>query len=130
MTEKSERSVYESWKRYHFANPNFYEQFHKFAYEAIRTRHKVGARLIIELIRWFEWIEKGSNLYRVCNNFAPYYARLLMLDKPEFKALFNTKSLKSGVTDADIIRDVIEPSRVAASGNPDHATGASGPKAT
>jgi hypothetical protein len=128
MTENSESSVYENWKRYHSANPSFYEQFHKFAREAMRTRSKVGARLIFERMRWFEQVEKGSNLYRVCNDFSPYYARLLMLDKPEFKALFNTKSLKSGVTDADIVRDIIEPSRDATSGAPDSA-GPSGPMA-
>jgi hypothetical protein len=44
-----------------------------------------------------------------------------MLDKSEFKSLFNTKALKSGITDEDIIRDVIEPSR--------SVPGASGPQA-
>jgi hypothetical protein len=129
MTEKLERSVYERWKEYHLANPSFYEQFQRFAREAMRTRSKIGARLIFERMRWFEQVEKGTNRYRVCNNFSAYYARLLMLDKPEFKSLFNTKSLKSGVTDADILRDVIEPSRVAVPGVRDHSTGPSGPMA-
>ena len=129
MTESLERPVYERWIKYHLANPGFYEQFQKFAREAMDTHVKIGARLLCERIRWFEQVEKGSNQYRVCNDFAAYYARLLMLDKPEFKSLFNTKSLKSGVTDADIIRDVIEPSRDAASGDPDHSTGPSGPMA-
>src|SRR5947208_2088090 len=91
MTQESERPVYERWTKCHLANPGFYEQFQKFAREAMSTHTKIGARLLCERIRWFEQVEKGSNQYRVCNSFAAYYARLLMLDKPEFKSLFNTK---------------------------------------
>jgi hypothetical protein len=129
MTEKSDRSAYERWKKYHLANPGFYEQFQKFAREAMNTHAKIGARLICERMRWYHQVEKGSYLYRVCNSFAAYYVRMLMLDQPEFRSLFNTKSLKSGVTDADIIRDVIEPSRDEVSGDPYHSTGPSGPMA-
>jgi hypothetical protein len=115
------REVYYHWIAYHFANPDLYELFERFAREAKKTHAKIGARLLFERIRWYEQVEKGTHQYHVCNDFAAYYARLLMLDKSEFKFLFNTKALKSGVTDEDIIRDVIEPSR--------RVTGAPGPQA-
>jgi hypothetical protein len=121
VEENNSREFYKRWIEYHFENPGFYELFERFAREAMKTHDKIGARLLCERIRWYAQVEKGSDQYRVCNSFAAYYARLLMLDKPEFKSLFNTKALKSGVTDEDIIRDVIEPSRL--------VTGASGPQA-
>jgi hypothetical protein len=121
MFVENNREVYYQWITYHFANPGLYELFKRFAREAKETHAKIGARLLFERIRWYEQVEKGTHQYHVCNNFAAYYARLLMLDQSEFKSLFNTKALKSGITDEDIIRDVIEPSR--------SVPGASGPQA-
>jgi hypothetical protein len=121
--------VYELWKKYHLANPQFYELFERFAREAMRTHAKIGARLLCERMRWYEQVERGNTPYRVCNSFAAYYARLLMLDKPDFKSLFNTKPLKSGVTDDDIIRDVIETFRIENSDDPDDSADAPSPKA-
>jgi hypothetical protein len=129
MNQGNARIIYEQWKKYHIANPNFYELFGRFAREAMRTHSRIGARFIFERIRWYEQVEMGSTQYRVCNSFAAYYARLLMLDKPEFQSIFNTKPLKSGVTNDDIIRDVIKLSRDAAAGDDDPSVRPSSPKA-
>jgi hypothetical protein len=65
----------------------------------------------------------------VNNDFVAFYARLLMLEKPEFKGLFTTRKTKCGVTNDDIRRDVIDRQTDAVSCDPNRSAGASGPKA-
>ena len=53
---------------------------------------RIGADLIVRLIRW-----KGSvhrERVKIDHNFFPYYARKFMLQNPEFKDLFEIRSLK------------------------------------
>jgi hypothetical protein len=129
MIEHPKRTAYERWKQYHFANTHVYELFEQFAREAMQRKSRIGARFVFERIRWYEQVEKGCNHYRVNNDFVAFYARLLMLEKSEFKGLFITRKIKSGVTNDDIRRDVIERPSGTGSCDPNHSAGASGPKA-
>ena len=129
MIEKLKRTSYERWKQFHFANPNVHKLFEQFAREAMHRKSRIGARFVFERIRWYEQVEKGCNHYRVNNDFVAFYARLLMLEKPEFQSLFTTRKTKCGVTTDEIRRDVIERPSDADFCDPNHSAGASGPKA-
>lgn len=129
MIEQTKRTSYERWKQYHFANPHVNKLLEGFVREAMQRKPRFGARFVFERIRWYEQVEKGCNHYQVNNDFVAFYARLLMLEKPEFKGLFTTRKTKCGVTNDDIRRDVIERPSDDVSRDPNHLAGATGPKA-
>ena len=75
---------YEAWKQFHEENPHVYALFKRFAAEAKARRDRFSARVIWERMRWYTSIETADD-YKLNNNHAPYYARLLMLEDPAYE---------------------------------------------
>lgn len=85
---------------YHKANPGIYDQFKRFAFELRRAgRDHFGAKAILERIR-YETAITGSGEFKINNNFASCYARLLILDHPEFSEFFETRRTPGTVSEA------------------------------
>ena len=80
-----------AFKEFHSENPQVYELFKEYAFEAMAAgmRH-LSSKLIIERIRWESMITTTDVPYTVSNNHTPDYARLFMLDFPEYKGFFTT----------------------------------------
>lgn len=81
--------------RFHKDHPEVYDSFVQLANEAKEKGFKsIGAHLLIQRIRWESHIARKQNTYKICNNHFPYYARLLILDHPEFEGFFELRKLK------------------------------------
>lgn len=77
-------------------NREIWEAFETFALQSVSARKKVGAKAIMERIRWEVEIEhRGS--FKVSNNWTAYYARLFALKYPQAADYFTFKEVK-GVT--------------------------------
>lgn len=78
-------------------NPQIWEEFEKRTVSAIQKGlTKLGAKLVIETIRWDEMIGKPKNEeFKICNNHHPYYARKFMLAHPEFRGVFELRKVRS-----------------------------------
>lgn len=76
---------YQRWKTFHAANPQVYELFQRFAVDALRMerRKRFGARVIWERLRWYTQVETNGTDFRLNDHYPPYYARLLMLERPD-----------------------------------------------
>jgi hypothetical protein len=89
----------EKWRefmRFHRDNPKVYETFVRLAYAAKNKGFKtIGAHLLIQRMRWESPIEKKNRAYKICNNHFPYYARLCILNNPEFNGFFELRKLKA-----------------------------------
>lgn len=77
---------------YHRANPRIYELFKAYATQ-IRNKgiRHYGAKAIMERIRWHVEIDMKSGDFKINNNFASCYARLLISEDASFKAFFETR---------------------------------------
>jgi hypothetical protein len=85
------------WLDWHSANPQVYDLFKRFTFEAIDRGHrKLSAWLIVNRIRWETTVETSSGDFKISNNFIAYYARLFMDEHPEYRGFFRTKPLKGG----------------------------------
>jgi hypothetical protein len=83
------------WWQWHQDNPQVYEMFKKFTFQAVGRRHKrLSAWLIVNRIRWETSIETTGVDFKISNNFIAYYARLFMLDHPQYKDFFAIKKMK------------------------------------
>jgi len=102
------RERYDRFKAFHKANPQVYVLFVRFA-EMARTkgrRPRFGARMIGERIRWYTAVETTStDDYKINDHFWPYYARLLMLTRPEFDGFFERRDARFDIDDATLLME-------------------------
>jgi len=88
-------SMKEKWWNWHQKNPQIYEQFKKFTFQAIGMGHsKFSAWLIVNRIRWETMIATTGSDFKISNDYIAYYARQFMFDHPEHDGIFTTKTLK------------------------------------
>ncbi len=96
-----ERGILEQkFRIYNAANPNVKRRL---AHRAIAYRSKWGPdkklsiQLLIEGIRWKYTWDSGEE-FKLNNNYSAFYARLLMLQYPVLKGMFNTRTQKVKAT--------------------------------
>ncbi len=78
---------------YHEKNPHVFNLFLRFSKEMKAAgRGYFGAQSIIERMRWFTNIETKGDLFKISNDYASCYSRLVMVTFPEeFKDFFVLK---------------------------------------
>jgi hypothetical protein len=83
-----------NFEKYDDENPQIWEAFKKFSFQAKAKGFKnYGTSGIFEIIRWHTAIESKGE-YKISNNYKPDYGRKMMRLYPEFKGFFRTKELK------------------------------------
>lgn len=88
----------ETWARfeeYFMGNPRVWTYFKRFAAYAKAHNKKIGAKAIMERVRWeCDFGEEASaGEFRVNNNYTSYYVRLLISQCPEFKGFFELREI-------------------------------------
>lgn len=79
-----------AFDKYHADNPQVYRWLVDKARTAkARGRKKYAIKALIELIRWHYRVETLSEDFKIPNNHAPFYARLIMAENPELADFFN-----------------------------------------
>lgn len=83
------------FKKYDEENPQIWEAFKKYAFEAKAKGFKhYSANGIFEIIRWHTKVSGGGE-FKISNNYRPDYARKLMRIYPDYKDFFAIKPLKA-----------------------------------
>tara|TARA_Y100000310_G_C20632620_1_gene789449 strand:+ start:1277 stop:1720 length:444 start_codon:yes stop_codon:yes gene_type:complete len=87
-----------TWWNYHQENPEVYELFKRFTFEAIRSgKTRYSAWGIIHRIRWHTDMETTGSEYKISNNNIAYYSRLFMEDYPQYEGFFQTKKMDTDI---------------------------------
>jgi hypothetical protein len=89
----------DSWEarfeRFHAENPDAYDLFKKYTFEAIMAgREHFSVISIFERIRWYTDVETQGDPFKINQNFAAYYGRKFMQDFPAFEGFFRTRKLR------------------------------------
>lgn len=89
----------DSWEarfeRFHAENPDVYDLFKKYTFEAIMAgREHFSVISIFERIRWYTDVETQGDPFKINQNFAAYYGRKFMQDFPAFEGFFRTRKLR------------------------------------
>lgn len=89
------KSIDDRFKEFHQENPHIYSGLLRLALQFKEEgRGKIGISLLIEVLRWNTRIKtKTTESFKICNDFKPLYARLLVEKHPELKDLFVIKHM-------------------------------------
>ena len=76
-------------------NPEVYELFKRFTFQAINKGHtRLSAWMIANRIRWETQIETVNDDYKISNDYIALYSRKFMKDYPEHDGFFRIKPMK------------------------------------
>ena len=90
--DKSSKDLVTEWKHFHVKNPEVYELFKRFAFEAINKGHlRLSSEMIINRIRWETSVVTSDKDYKINNDYKPFYARLFMEENQTYGNFFNTR---------------------------------------
>ena len=84
------------FSEFHAENPHVFVLFERFSDEArIRGRKRIGAKMIVERIRWYTQVETNGDSFKINNSYTSRYVRLLTEKRPDLAPLFETRKLKA-----------------------------------
>jgi len=83
----------QAFLKYHSANPEVYAEIVGAARKLKATGRDVyGINSLIEVVRWHRNLSTRGDEFKINNNFAPFYSRLIMAREPDLAGFFNTRS--------------------------------------
>lgn len=82
------------WWEFHKQNPQVWELFEKFTFQAInRGFDNYSVNAIFERIRWHTDIETTGDRFKINNNHRAYYARYFHHVYPRHDGFFRTREI-------------------------------------
>ena len=85
-----------AFNEFHKANSWVVEELEKIAWEMIKHGHrKLGIKQLVEIFRWETRRQTVSRDFKINNNYAPHYARMIMSRNPHWGQIFNLRNLMS-----------------------------------
>jgi hypothetical protein len=93
----TEEDRFLAFAEFHQANPEVWDLFQRFTFEAMHAGMKVGARLIVERIRWERIIvlRRTEKTFKINDHHWPYYARLFCSTFPQHEGFFELRQRKN-----------------------------------
>lgn len=85
----------EQFEAFHRANPHVYQALRKLAVGMVRRgQRRIGIKMLFEVLRWSYAMTTADDAadFKLNNNYAPFYARLLMDNEPELAGAFETRT--------------------------------------
>ena len=83
------------FQAYDKRNPQVYQRFKQLALVLqAKGRKRVGAKLIMERIRW-DTVVSGDDSFKINNNYTSRYVRKLIEEMPVMRDLFATRELRA-----------------------------------
>ena len=80
---------------FHQENPDVYLELVAAARRLKKAgREKYGINSLIEVVRWHRALVTTGDDYKINNNFAPFYSRLIMRKEPDLKDFFFLREQK------------------------------------
>ena len=97
IAEGADPQKVERFLAWHQMHRDVWAAFEKFSLQVADSgKRRYGSMAILNRIRWYVEIESRSGEFKVCNDWAPYYARIFSWEHPQYFDLFVTKQLKKG----------------------------------
>lgn len=88
----------EKFERFHELNPQVFIALESMTRELTnRGRKRIGIKMLFEVLRWNYYMETSdpNSDFKINNNYAPYYSRLLIEKNPEWANVFELRTIRS-----------------------------------
>lgn len=95
--EWRDKPTQQAFEEFHKKNPHVYVALVRLTRIAVRNGRKVvGMQSCIERLRWdyFTQTTHRADEFKINNNFASRYARLIMANEPDLDGIYKTRRLK------------------------------------
>ncbi|MEU4095513.1 hypothetical protein [Streptomyces sp. NPDC026673] len=90
------QSIQERFEAFNDLNPWVLQQLEALAGDCVaKGFRRVGIGMLFELLRWRYGEATRGDVFRLNNNFRSRYVRLLIERRPEWAALFETRTLRA-----------------------------------
>ncbi len=94
--ELNGHSIREGFNTFNKENPHVFDAFEEQAIKAIeKGRDKISAKLIINWIRWNEFLKTSDQNFKINDAFQSYYARYFVEKHPEHIKVFEFRKLRN-----------------------------------
>jgi hypothetical protein len=92
---ETDTTLQQKFERFHQQNPHVYRHIISLVREARANGvRRIGMSLIIDRIRWDHLIQTKGDTFKINQNYASRYTRLLLDEHPEWEDMFETRSLR------------------------------------
>ena len=89
-------SIADGFAKFHKENPHIYKAYETQALQAIQKgRKKISSKLIINWIRWNEYLKSTDQNFKINDAYQAYYSRLFVSKYPEHSDVFNFRKLRN-----------------------------------
>lgn len=88
----------EKFEEFNRLNPQVYIALESMTRELVnRGRGKIGIKMLFEVLRWNYYMntDDPNSDFKINNNYAPYYARLILERHPEWDGIFELRTIRS-----------------------------------
>lgn len=92
------RTIDERFLAFHLDNPGVYARLVSLTRKAkARGRQRIGIQMLFEVIRWETMLRTTdtSSEFKINNDYASRYARMIMRRNPDLDGMFETRRLTS-----------------------------------
>jgi len=94
--ELNGHSIREGFEKFNTENPHIYKAFEEQVLSAIeKGKTKVSAKLIINWIRWNEFLDSNDLNFRINDAYQSYYARYFVEKYPQHTTIFEFRKLRN-----------------------------------
>ncbi len=91
-----EPTIEDRFLMFHRANPDVYRRLRDMARQLkAKNRKHYGIKSLVEVLRWEHDISTTDVDFKINNNHAPYYARMIMDRCDDLKGFFSVRELTS-----------------------------------
>jgi hypothetical protein len=93
VVKRTKSNLADRFEDFHQANPDFYESLVERTREYLDAtgNDKVGIQAVMEQARWDRQMKTKSADFKVNNDFAAFYARLIMLLEADLDGVFQIR---------------------------------------
>jgi hypothetical protein len=90
--------IRDGFNKFNKENPHVYQAFERESLKAIeKGREKISAKLIINWIRWNEFLNSSDLNFKINDAYQSYYARLFVARHPQYYDKFDFRKLRNEV---------------------------------
>lgn len=94
--ELNGKSIREGFNEFNKKNPHIFAEFENQALNAIgKGRKKISSKLIINWIRWNEFLKSSDMNFKINDAYQSYYARHFVEKYPEHLKVFEFRKLRN-----------------------------------
>jgi hypothetical protein len=89
-------SIRDGFNKFNEENPHIFSAFEEQALRAIeKGRKKISSKLIINWIRWHEFLNSNDKNFKINDAYQSYYARYFIQKYPQYSDIFEFRKLRN-----------------------------------